>query len=1105
MERTTFPKRSQFYIDEYTFEEKVRRPKDIKYEELSQEELADVCRELRKKVEKYERAAEDELEQKLRLARALTVLEMHMNIPDEERHGHHQNVSLEHAITWLGKYGYENGEGLLIDVNEIQRKVISKRVREVMRTSQLCNTRPCCKHVLQARPPVVQEGENLQYSQIALGLPVQQFLETLPPDVLASDSRIWRRTDGTLHHFAKQDDRLSRDKIDKMGFLTLYFRGQTTPEFITTQRTVIDNLQREAHRKKELKVCKEVAQSGMRRTVNVIRKAMGDEDYETVSPTKSVMSSMAVAPRPYKPGSKDLPRHKHVSMVKLYENPEGGAAPLMTGALNRGSKKLSTAAANADRYKRQRTSAGSQKAVSFQTANLEQIRENARLSPEPRAPPPPPKRERVHRESRGSRESGEAAKKEKSVPSWAAGTSSSQARKATTGSVGSSSRQRTESPARPAGRRAQSPLVPATRNKTPDSTRKLTKSAASSSTASPVTHRLHPTSRITPSTGKTQKSTPGTTPQVDRARSSSKGSSKLSSHMTQWPGPGAPAPDKGKAREDKGKGKAKDVGPDAPPHNPYLSKSPAGLPADWKRPPSEFYSDKSSSKHSQPTPTPAPRPASSVYSAYPPAPADKKRGVAHRNREAREHLTLSEEPEPVETPPRKRPSSQQTIPEGVDLGNVAGGLGHGFNPTHLRQGSTSTLGTIPPGLDLDTASGTASRYVPPRKAWDASKNPKAYERPQSGRKRYHFPAGALGPMLERTPPLGGWGSDENTENEEEERSEPRSFAERMEDRKKPLPPTGLLGQKSNPSLTQSDKKSGATVRNVSSAGVEVFHPNPKVNRFAEAQTAILEGGDDDDDEWSSRIGLPTTPGASVLPPAARSFHSPTKLKHSPTKLKRGRNNLPRGSDKLAVPRERRAHGSRSPSSGADDHHREPSPIAEDGAAGSAPAPVSPLSPGHGNKFRDHIDSILTEYGDERDFTVRSPTPRPVAKNPVPHLERQQPGSRVSFVPESTMDTRPFPPKNWALNPKPESSSSSSRKKGKEVARKEEDEEEYKPEAFHPDDPPERQEEWRARRQKTNDRKERERPETLRKLIEEENREQEEEKREQEEEKKERRR
>ncbi|KAM7186017.1 hypothetical protein V8F33_012080 [Rhypophila sp. PSN 637] len=1079
MENTEFPPRSQFFIDEYRFEEKVRRPKEVKYEELSQEDLADVCKELRKKVERYEKAMEDELEQKLRQARALTVLEMHMDITDVERHGHHQNVSLEHAITWLGKYGFENGEGLLVDVNEIQRKIISKRVRNVMRASQQCNTRPCCKHVLQARPPVVQKGENLQYSQIALGLPVQAFLETLAPDVLADDNRIWRRTDGTLHHFAKQDDRISREKIDKMSFLTLYFRGQTTPEFMSTQKTVIDNLQREAHHKKDLKVCKEMPQSGMRKTLNVIRKAMGDEDYETVSPTKSVMSSMAVAPRPYKPGSKDLPRHKHVSMVKLYENPEGSAAPL-TGTLNRGSKTLSTAAANVDRYKRQRTSAGGQKAVSFQGANLEQIREDATPPAEPRAPPP--KRERVHRES------VESAKKEKSVLSWAAGTSSSQARKTTTGSTGSSSRQRTESPARPIGRRAQSPLVPATRNKTPDSTRKLTRSAVSSSTGSgsPVSHRLHPTSRITPSTGKTQKTTPGTTPQVNRARSSSKGSSKLSSHMTQWPGPGAPAQDKGKAREDKGKGKAKDVSPETPPHNPFLSKSPAGLPADWKGAPSEFYSDKSS-KNSQPTPTPAPRPASSVYSAYPPAPAPKKRGVAHRNREAREHLTLSEEPEPVDTPARKppSPSRRETIPEGVDLGNVAGGLGHGFNPSHFRAGSTSTLGTIPPGLDLDAASGTASRYVPPRKAWDTSKNPKAYD-PKEGRKRYHFPAGALEPMLEKTPPLGGWGSDENTENEEEEeeedRSESRSFAERMQERKKPLPPTSLLGgQKSNSSL----KKSGATVKTVSSAGVEVFHPNPHANRFAEAQSAILEGGDDDDDdEWSSHIGLPTTPGASVLPPAERSFHSPTKLK-------RGRNNLPRGSDKLAVPRERRAHGSRSPSS-ADD---QPSPIAEE--ARFAPVPVSPMSPsmvptplgGRGNKFREHIDSILSEYGDERDFTVRSPTPLAVPHNPVPNLERHQP--EMTFVPESTMGTRPFPPKNWALNPKPELSSSSSRK-GKEKVTKEE--EEYGgPEPFYPDDPPERQEEWRTRRQKTNDKKERERRETLRKQIEEEKREQEEEK------------
>ncbi|KAM7198242.1 hypothetical protein V8F20_006269, partial [Naviculisporaceae sp. PSN 640] len=1049
-----FPEKVLFTIQRYGFEEPPTADDPPEnYDNFSFEELVDVAKELRQKVDMYATELEQELKAKLKQSRMLSVLEMHLDILPRSSRGHVQSTSLEHAVTWLGRYGHKNGQGLLLDVNDYQRSVMTKRIREIMHQAQLCDTRPACIHVLQARPQTLHPGDRLTFHHIALGLPLESFLSTIDWSQITEDRQVWRLLDGALEHYARNDDRLSPEELRTKSFLSLYFTAQTTPEFIHTKTNYIANLQREGHDKKNLKACENVPQSNIRRLRNRWRKMRGDEDLETVSPTKSTVSGLAVAPR-VGPG---IPRPKRQSFVRLWETAGAAATgPMMTGAI-RGSGAMSGAAASVERDRRERSRSRSRTREGHatrdagrdrrershsgsRTANahrLERIREGEVVPPVPPTPQGPQlqRRERVRtrrperpetgepsRSGRERRETGETSRsghsgrerRETGEPSRSGrerreigepsrsgrerhetGEPSRSGRESRSGSgagpsvfkrvpstrnpvspVSDSAHRQPVSPVDAAPRpspalsrdreRKESPLVPEQHRKAsgagPSGLVQQSSPASRSSGTPGVAHHLHPSARETPgSSGRRQKTpiTPGTTPLTapprhDQGSSSNvhapSGLSKVTS-VTAWPDINSPAQERKERLDGKGKGKAREEPVPSPSTNPYTSKEPAGLPDDWVRDPTKSQNAPSktskSSKSSRETrwpglpsvahkvPAPVPPPASSIYSA--------QEGEIHgsalpqplhlrRDREARERLVDEYEPEP-QTPaerskpapsPSKKSSPGVSIPAGVDLTNVAGGLGHGYNFVRNRD-STSTIDkerrpAVPEGVDLSTAAGTASRYVPPRKAWDPELNPKS---PMEEIRREH--RNRPGPYL---PEEGG-----------PYRPEDEYYEEGEHDVAHPPSPQRTYYTDSVTTSTESKSKSSRSdLRRV--PGKESLHPSRSKESLIPRNVYIAQPGEvDDPDQWSSQIGLPASPGGTTISrsQASQAFESPA----------RGRPAQPRSRDKIDYL----------------------TPVVEQSQEGASTRSGS-RSPMRSTRFQEHIDSI---YGAEYN-PVTNPDP-----------------------------------------------------------------------------------------------------------------------------------
>ncbi|KAK3329114.1 hypothetical protein B0H66DRAFT_596712 [Apodospora peruviana] len=266
------PPQSQYFINRYDFEEPTSRdepPPDL--HDKSKDELIRMVEALRSMVKGYEEELEAELQAKLTQARLLNTIEMHLDILPGSSESFHQILSLDHATTWMRKYGPD--ERLLVGVNSTQREVTSRRLKEMMRHCQLCDTSTACRHVLSARPTEITPDPRqlLTLRQVSLGLPVQEYLDSFLHIPSSDEIEYWRRMDDDLLAFLNNPD-ISNDEYNRITFLTAYFRGQLSKNFEHARVSVISKIQREGHDRKDKKECTNVSQSRYRKMANTIKR-----------------------------------------------------------------------------------------------------------------------------------------------------------------------------------------------------------------------------------------------------------------------------------------------------------------------------------------------------------------------------------------------------------------------------------------------------------------------------------------------------------------------------------------------------------------------------------------------------------------------------------------------------------------------------------------------------------------------------------------------------------------------------------------------------------------------------------------------------------------
>jgi len=147
---------------------------------LTHAQLVQKCTDYHTKCRHYERELTEELKEKQTQASWITSLEMHLNVPlpkpkDSAFSSYAAHVGLDHANMWTEMYGPD--QELLVEVNRIQRGIITRRLEEMYRTARECNAVPACKHVLSARPGALGSGEEaMKWKQVIRGMPVRKYM-----------------------------------------------------------------------------------------------------------------------------------------------------------------------------------------------------------------------------------------------------------------------------------------------------------------------------------------------------------------------------------------------------------------------------------------------------------------------------------------------------------------------------------------------------------------------------------------------------------------------------------------------------------------------------------------------------------------------------------------------------------------------------------------------------------------------------------------------------------------------------------------------------------------------------------------------------------------
>lgn len=247
---------------------------------MGKNQLIDTFLDLQDRADQFLSCIEDMLRANHTQAELLTSIELHLDIPPQLTESHHQNVALDHALTWIEVYG--NDSDLLMNTSKIQTPVTTRRLKAIRdhirdsgsggssltSTSESSSTGlplaplTLCKHVLSTDVKHIPRhsftiGYNdperpqnmLTFKQIALGMSIREFIDSFAEDCPEKDdNEVWRRMESPLLH-AIDTPEMSASAWNRLCFVGAWFRSLRSGHFEAERLRFLMEMQREAREK----------------------------------------------------------------------------------------------------------------------------------------------------------------------------------------------------------------------------------------------------------------------------------------------------------------------------------------------------------------------------------------------------------------------------------------------------------------------------------------------------------------------------------------------------------------------------------------------------------------------------------------------------------------------------------------------------------------------------------------------------------------------------------------------------------------------------------------------------------------------------------------